>query len=161
MRRTCNTRGGDVTEGDQESWCKKLFMERRGSCFLGCALKSLYLFYLTAVLISTQKDNLPQSAQFPLCLEHNNSSRLTAHDGNHPTQASRGLQTILTLSSPPISLFLLPPSLFSVTSTSSSLSPEYCINLIGKAANGATEIEFMPSSCLTSGCGRSHSIPVK
>lgn len=63
-----------------------LFMERsRLCCFLPYTLKTLYLFYLSVMLESIQKANLPQSAQFPFCLACSHSSHLTPHGDYHPT----------------------------------------------------------------------------
>lgn len=39
---------------------------------------SLYLLYLSALLISMEADNSPQSSQFPLSLERNRGTDLTA-----------------------------------------------------------------------------------
>lgn len=81
-------------------------MERKGyvlfsTLHVKAASLMRYLLYLSALLISTEADNLPQSSQFPLCLERNHSTDLTAHDNNYPTQASAGLHhhTILTFAS--------------------------------------------------------------
>lgn len=83
-----------------------LFMEGRGMCcFLHCTLK----VPLSALTIGAA-DTHTQSAQLPLCLEHDYLSDLTAHD--NITQASIGLhqQTILIFFSS--NCLLLPSATF-------------------------------------------------
>lgn len=64
---------------------KKLIRILFMCCFLPYTLKTLYPFYLSVMLESIQKANLPQSAQFPFCLACSHSSHLTPHGDYHPT----------------------------------------------------------------------------